>query len=122
MNLLKKTLCAGVAGLLLSGAAWADAEHHQALSAAQIEMAKTPTDHEAIAQAYEAEAAAASAKAAEHEGMAKVYKGGGSAKVSKASIMNHCERLIAQYRGIADESLKLAAAHRQMAKDCCKKN
>lgn len=122
MKLVTKVLGAGVAAFLLSGGAWANAEHHHPVSAMQIEAAKTAADHEAIAQAYEAEAAAASDKAAEHEAMARTYKSGGPSKGSRASIVNHCERLVAQYKAIADENRQLAAAHREMAKSCCKKN
>jgi hypothetical protein len=34
-------------------------------------------------------------------------------------MAGHCEKLVKQYRGVAEENRLLAAAHRQMAKDCC---
>jgi len=48
--------------LAIPGSATAD------VTEAQIAAAKTPADHEAIAKAYDAEAAAAEAKAKAHEG------------------------------------------------------
>ena len=119
MNRLITILSAGVAAVMLSGSAWAGGE--AAVTPAQIEAAKTPADHEAIAKAYEAEAAAADAKAAAHEAMARTYQAGGSPKGSHVAMAGHCEKLITQYRGVAEENRQLAAAHRQMAKDCCTK-
>lgn len=122
MKLVTKVLGAGVAALLLSGGAWADAEHHNPVSATQIEAAKTAADHEAIAQAYEAEATAASDKVVQHEAMAQTYGAGGAPKGNRASMVGHCERLATQYKAIAEENRQLAAAHRGMAQDCCAKN
>ena len=47
---------------------------------AQIAAARTPADHEAIATAYEADAATADAKAKEHEAMARTYRSTGGPK------------------------------------------
>lgn len=122
MRLISKVLGAGAAALLLSGGAWADAEPHHPVSAAQIEAARTAADHEAIAQAYEAEATAAVDKADRHEAMAQTYRVGGPPKGNRTSLVGHCERLVTQYKAIAAENRQLAAAHREMAKDCCAKN
>lgn len=117
MKRLVTMLNAGVVALMLSGGAWASGGDH--LDATQIAAAKTPADHEAIAESYEAEAAAADAKAASHESMAKTYRTGGSPKGSRTTMAGHCERLVKQYRAVAEENRLLAAAHRQMAKECC---
>jgi hypothetical protein len=102
---------------MLSGGAWAaDAA---TVTPAQIEAAKTSADHEAIAKSYDAEATAADAKAAAHESMAKTYRVGGSPKGSHTAMAGHCEKLVKQYRAVAEENRQLAAAHRQMAMDCC---
>lgn len=122
MKRVTQVLGASVAALLLSGAAWADAGHHDPVSATQIEAAKTAADHEAIAQAYEAEATAASDKAVRHEAMAQAYRAGGAPKGHRTSVVGHCERLVEQYQAIAEENRQMAAAHRGMAKDCCKKD
>ena len=97
--------------------AWASGAEH--VDSAQIAAAKTPADHEAIAKSYDAEAVAADAKATAHESMAKTYRTGGAPKGSHTAMAGHCEKLVKQYRGVAEENRLLAAAHRQMAKDCC---
>ena len=117
MKHLVSLLSAGVVALLLSSGAWASDEHH--VDAAQIAAAKTPADHEAIAKAYDTEAAEADKKAAAHESMAKTYQLGGTPKGSQTAMAGHCERLVKQYRAIAEETRLLAASHRPMAKDCC---
>jgi hypothetical protein len=33
----------------------------------------------------------------------------------------HCNKLVTEYKAAAKENRDLAAAHRQMAKDCCAK-
>jgi len=85
------------------------------VTAAQIEAARTPADHEAIARAYDAEAAALERKAEAHEAMAKIYLGGGAPKAHSPSMTSHCERLVTQYRGAAKEARALAVEHRAAA-------
>jgi uncharacterized low-complexity protein len=83
---------------------------------AQIAAAKTPADHEAIAKAYDAEAAAAEAKANAHEGMARTYRaGGGTPKASSTAMGGHCDRLMKSYSAAAVEYRALAAEHRKLA-------
>jgi hypothetical protein len=83
---------------------------------AQIAAAKTPADHEAIAKAYDEEAAAAEAKAQAHEGMARIYRaGGGAPKASPTAMVRHCDRLMKSYSAAAVEYRALAAEHRKMA-------
>lgn len=117
MKRLVMMLSAGTVALMLSSGAWASAV--ELVDSAQIAAAKTPADHEAIAKSYDAEAIAADAKASSHEAMARTYRTGGAPKGSRTSIARHCERLVKQYRAVAKENRLLAAAHRQMAKDCC---
>ena len=86
------------------------------LNAGQIEAAHTATDHEAIARSYEEEAVQLERKAQAHEAMAKVYRsGGGTPKGHAPSMVSHCEKLVAQYRGAAQEARALAAEHRAVA-------
>lgn len=85
------------------------------VTAAQIEAARTPADHEAIARAYDDEAANLERKGEAHEAMAKIYRGGGAPKAHSPSMTSHCERLVAQYRGAAKEARALAAEHRAVA-------
>lgn len=85
------------------------------VTAAQLEAARTPADHEAIARAYDEEAASLERKAEAHAGMAKIYRGGGAPKAHSPSMISHCERLVAQYRGAAREARALASEHRAAA-------
>jgi hypothetical protein len=120
MKRLVMMLSAGTVALMLSSGAWASGAEH--VDSAQIAAAKTTADHEAIAKSYDAEAVAADAKATAHESMAKTYRTGGAPKGSNTAhtaMAGHCEKLVKQYRGVAEENRLLAAAHRQMAKDCC---
>lgn len=120
MKRLVMMLSAGTVALMLSSGAWASGAEH--VDSAQIAAAKTPADHEAIAKSYDAEAVAADAKASAHEVMAKTYRLGGAPKgpnSANTAMAGHCEKLVKQYRGVAEENRLLAAAHRQMAKDCC---
>lgn len=119
MNRLAMMLSAGLVGLALSGGAWAAGD--AGVTAAQIEAAKTPADHEAIAVAFDNEAVRLEGKAKEHEQMAKTYRSAASKKGPDTAAMNaHCAKLAKQYSDAAQENRALAAEHRAMAKDCCK--
>jgi hypothetical protein len=87
---------------------------------AQIAAARTPADHEAIAKAYEADAATADAKAKQHEAMARTYRSTGGPKSSTNSMARHCERLVKYYTDAATDYRALAAEHRGMLKDTAK--
>lgn len=87
----------------------------------QIAAARTPADHEAIAKAYEADAATAEATAGKHEAMARTYRSaGGPKKTGTSSMVRHCERLVKNYTEAAADYRALAAEHRSMAKDTAK--
>ena len=81
----------------------------------QIEAARSPTDHEALATHYVQQAAGARASAAAHRKMAVSYarmppggRGGGS-------MPAHCNAIANAQDGIAAESDGMAAMHRQLA-------
>jgi hypothetical protein len=83
-----------------------------------IAGAKTAADHKAIADYYYAEAAKARAKADEHDQMAAWYRkvGEGVKKVPYApGTIDHCERLVKNYKASADELTALAKEHEAMA-------
>ena len=83
-----------------------------------IEGAKTAADHQAISDYYNAEAAKARAKADEHEQMAAWYQqaGEGAKKSPYApGTIEHCQRLMKNYRATADELTALANEHAAMA-------
>ena len=86
----------------------------------QIAAARTPADHELIAKAYEADAAAADAKAKEHEAMARTYRSSGGPKSNTNSMVRHCERLVKDYTNAAADYRALAKEHRGMANGTAK--
>jgi hypothetical protein len=121
MNRLVTILSAGVTAVMLSGSAWAaDAAM---VTPAQIAAAKTPADHEAIAAAYDKEAAQLESMAREHSEMAVAYRAGslGNKGANPHAMATHCDKLTQEFKAAAQENRDLAAAHRQMAKDCCAK-
>lgn len=94
----------------------ADAAKYSAEAAQHAKLAGTVTlsreQHLALAQEYEAKAAAANKKVAEHEAMARRTP----AKGSQASMENHCEDWIAQYKAEAESYTAKATEHRLAAK------
>ena len=84
-----------------------------------IAGAKTAADHKAIADYYYAEAAEARAKAEEHDQMASWYRTAGEVGTKKipyaAGTIDHCERLVKNYKATADELTALAQEHQAMA-------
>ena len=83
-----------------------------------IAGAKSAADHKAIADYYYAEAAKARAKAVEHDEMAGWYRkaGEGVKKTPFApGTIDHCERLVKDYKSIADDLTALAKEHEAMA-------
>ena len=84
-----------------------------------IAGAKSAADHKAIADYYYAEAAKAQAKAVEHDEMAGWYRkaGEGVKKTPYApGTINHCERLVNDYKSTAADLTSLAKEHEAMAK------
>ncbi len=79
-----------------------------------IANAKTPADHEAIAEYYDKEAAENEAKAKLHLSAAKSYEAFKSMK--PVGMANHCENLAKAFQKAAEQDKILAAAHRAMAK------
>lgn len=113
MNRFVTMMSAGAVAILLSGGALAAGS---VVTPAQISAATTPADHEAIAAAYDKEAASLEAKAREHEQMAQAYGSAGSKKgMDSASMHAHCAKLASQYRAAAAENRELAKQHRAMA-------
>jgi hypothetical protein len=115
MKSLVTMLSAAAVALMLSGGAWAATD---VVTPAQIEAAKTAADHEAIAAAYDKEAADLEAKAKDHMSMDKAYRSMSVGKKGTAhvSMSAHCQKLVAQYTAAAEENRQLAQEHRAMAK------
>ena len=79
-----------------------------------LQNAKTPADHEALAQHYEQAAQDMQAKVAEHKVLLEQYKAHLYGKQMQG-MQTHCQYLLSMYEKIADENMKMAEAHRQMA-------
>ena len=112
MNRFVSIISAGALAMMLSGGVYAaDA----GVTSAQIEAAKTPADHEAIAASFEQEAVRLEALAKEHDKMAKTYQGTSSKRgIASASMHAHCANLAKKYREAAQENRDLAKEHRAM--------
>lgn len=84
-----------------------------------ISTAKTPTEHQRIAQYYQAKEQDYLAQAKEHEQMVAAYKANPSLVNDKnrASTINHCEYFVKTLNELAVKSQELAKLHEQMAKD-----
>ncbi|MBI4692749.1 MAG: hypothetical protein HY749_01865 [Gammaproteobacteria bacterium] len=113
MNTLLKIALVSSSLILASAASFpvysADMPLEQSISAA-----KTPADHEALAQRYEAEAKANQAKAAEHKQMASGYKNLGG-KGGAEGFVSHCDKLANAYAEAAKQDEELAKLHRQFS-------
>lgn len=112
MTPLKSALTAvALAAMLSFGAHAGDV----AVTPEQIAAAKTAADHEAIAAAYDQEAARLEAKAKDHEKMSLAYASAGSKKgMDSAAMRAHCAKLAKQYSEAAKENRELAKEHRAM--------
>lgn len=83
------------------------------VTAAQISSASTAADHEAIAKAFEEQAADLAAKADWHQNMANAYRTAGKPAIVVQS--KHCDALTKDLKAAAAESRALAAEHHKMA-------
>jgi hypothetical protein len=101
-----------LAMLGLSCGAWAAKANP--LDPATIAAAKTPAQHEAIAKAYEAEAAALEKTAEMHKNMAQTY-GQPGGKPWQAAQAKHCDNVTTSLKAAAEEERALAAEHHKMA-------
>jgi hypothetical protein len=83
-----------------------------------IATAKTPAEHQRIAQYYQAKALDYLAQAQEHEKMVEAYKANPAITAkSKAATIDHCEYFVQHFKDLAAKSQELAKLHEQMAKE-----
>jgi hypothetical protein len=86
----------------------------------QVQSAKTPAEHEAIAKHYDADAAQATASAAMHRKMGEAYKGQAATSSGKgagiSAMPGHCESLAKNYDAEAEHFKSMAQTHRDLAK------
>ena len=116
MKRLSAVISAGVVGLAMSGGTWAASG--AGVTPAQIIAAKSAADHEAIAKAYEDEAASLDSKAETHAEMGKTYRVG--VKPAYIGQAKHCAALTKDFKAAAAETRALAVEHHKMAKDAVK--
>jgi hypothetical protein len=100
---------------------------HEALSKKQlnslIATAKTPAEHQRIAQFYRAQAAGYLAESKEHAQMATQYKANPVVSNSKfaTGTVGHCEYFAQNFKQMSAKADELAQMHDQMAKDSAAK-
>lgn len=80
-----------------------------------ITAAKTRADHEAIAKAYEAEAASLEKMAAMHKNLGETYSGQAGGKSWHTAQAKHCKGVASDLTAAAKEERALAAEHRKLA-------
>jgi hypothetical protein len=86
-----------------------------------IATAKTPAEHERIAQDYRDEAQNYLAQAQEHAAMVAMYKANPSVNAkNQAATINHCEYFAAKFNSLVVKSQELAKMHEQMATDAAR--
>ena len=112
MSKFSLVLVAAIAAVSWSSAFAAPADEF--VTPAQIAAAHSPSDHEAIAKAYEAEADAYDKRIDWHKSMAESYANGKSPQ--KQEVVR-CQQLEAKFKSIAQEYRAMAASHRMMAKN-----
>ena len=78
-----------------------------------IASAKTPAEHEAIADYYDKEAARLSGYAKLHHSTHKAYE---KFHMKPTDMAHHCDELAKSYQRGADQAKALAADHLKMAK------
>ena len=88
-----------------------------------IENAKTPADHEQIAQYFDAEAAKYEADAKKHAEEATYYAAHTVPAIGKQQgfyskeMQDHCPNMASKLKEAAQEARMIAAGHREMAKE-----
>ena len=121
-NLLSRTL-PGVALLALAAFALPVFPARAANDAdmlKQVQSAKTPADHEAIAKQYDADAAQATASATMHRKMGEAYKGQVATSSGKgagiSAMPEHCESLAKNFDADSEQFKSMAQTHRALAR------
>jgi hypothetical protein len=80
-------------------------------------IARTPAEHEQIAQSYRDQAQDYLAQAKEHAAMVAEYKASPNVNAkNQAATIGHCEYFAAKFNDLAAKSQELAELHEQMAK------
>ena len=109
-------------GLLVALAGAPRAEQLPAgLTAEGVKAAKTPEQHQAIADAYAKEAENLRAQALNHRHMDSSY-GEPGYRSHKLGMPSHCQALVKSLEAAAKQADDLAKAHHEMAEAAAKKS
>lgn len=101
--------------LAFAGTTYAQDAVTEANLADRIVAAKTPADHQAIANFYTAQAAAAGEKVKMHQAMDAAYGKTGQKGRTEAQVHQHCKDLISSYTKEQKDYQALAKEHEAMA-------
>lgn len=101
-----------IVGMLLAPALGVEAD--EGPSASQIDQARSPVDHAAIATAYREQASAMRDRADKHRAMLDSYQKQRGYQPAKSDVVGHCKSLIAHFDGAADAAAALAADHQRL--------
>ena len=119
-NLGVRLRCAALLGAALASAPRAEALP-PGLSEDTVKSAKTPEQHQAIADAYAKEAENLRAQALAHRHMDSYYSEAGY-RSNKLGLPRHCRALEQSLNAAANDADALAKAHREMAQAEAKKS
>ncbi|MBK7000529.1 MAG: hypothetical protein IPH35_11375 [Rhodoferax sp.] len=114
LNATKVVAASLVLGIVLAGCS-SDPPMPSSQLLQRIESARTPADHESLAQYYEGEATATRTRAAEHRKMAKTYQGMPTGGKGNNNMPAYHDALATQADSSAADFAKLAEIHRRMA-------
>ena len=85
------------------------------------QAARTPAEHQLLAQSYRAEAQNYLAQAQEHAAMVTAYKANPNINAkNQAATIGHCEYFAAKFNDLAVKSQERAQMHEQMARNAAK--
>ena len=82
----------------------------------QIRNARSASDHEALAQYFQARAADANAQAARHRNMAQAYRLAPAYQYKHGlGLVQHCENIAKRYDELGKEQSAMADLHKRLA-------
>ena len=110
---IHRTAVALLLGLLGLTPVLAAGDEGRSLEQIVVEMARTPTDHAALAAHYHEKSEQARAEMRRHDSMRRVYRGG---KQRSGAASQHCKNLSERYGEMASDYEALAKLHEAEAK------
>ena len=123
LRLATLTLTLAVIAALVPSAGAKDKTMSKSELRTLIVNAKTPADHERIAQYFDAQAVKYEAEAKQHEEEATYYAShvqpanGKNQGFYSREMQDHCPKMAAKLKEAAQEARMMAAGHRELAKE-----